>query len=108
MFVPDERTLGKDVGLPIPTANRFPYDLFRMSKSIDRRRINPVNAQVKRPLDRGNRFLIVLWPPASIPTAGADRRCAQPSGSCLHICIPRLSCLQEKCSTVESVLEWKT
>jgi hypothetical protein len=69
--------LGEHVRSRPQALERAADDLFGMAEPVDRGRVEPVDAELHRPLDRGDRQLVVLRTPGIPPAAAADRPGAQ-------------------------------
>src|SRR5690348_3112823 len=64
---PCTRALGKDIGTPGSAFQGASNNFFGMAKSIDCGGINPVDTKIDCPLNRGNRIIVILWPPGGRP-----------------------------------------
>src|SRR5215831_12655184 len=56
-----------------------------MSQSINRCRVDPVHAELQRPMNRRDRIVVVLRSPAELPPRTADGPCAISNRSDLQI-----------------------
>src|ERR1035438_5776361 len=86
ILMPAHGALGKDqrpwAGPALECAGNH---LFRVAQAIDGSSVDPVNAQVKRPMNRGNRLVVVLGPPGELPVAAADGPGAKADGGELKV-----------------------
>ncbi len=73
LVIPDHRALRKNVGTFRASFKRLSHNLFRMPKAVDRRGVNPVDAEAECVIDGCDRFAIVLSTPAELPAAAAYR-----------------------------------
>src|ERR1700740_319277 len=70
--MPAHRALGKDERLMACAIQGTGNDLFRMSKTIDGRGVDPVDTEIERAVNRMDGFGVVLRPPAKFPVAATD------------------------------------
>src|SRR5262249_40053866 len=72
-FVPAQNTLCENIrSRPRPLAESASDDFLGMAHSVNRCRINPIHAELKRPMDRRNRVRIFLMAPRKFPTRASD------------------------------------
>src|SRR5688500_3578699 len=74
-------TPGAVLSRPADLLGRRPLveqDLLRMTQSVRRGGIDPVDAGLDRVVDGSDRVPVVLRPPAALPVAAADRPGAEP------------------------------
>ena len=64
-----------------------------MSESIDGRRVDPVDPQFERPMNRRDRVGVLLGSPAKLPVSAPDRPGAKSDEGKLKIRRTKLSCL---------------
>jgi hypothetical protein len=68
----EQRRLGEDVRSLRHSLKRAADDLLGMSEPVRGRGVDPVHAQLERPVDRGERLLVVLRAPGELPATAAD------------------------------------
>jgi len=75
-----QRRLREHVGALacVKAGGRAPDDSFRPAEAVGRGGVDPVDSLLERAVDRGDRFVIVLGPPAVLPVASAERPRAKP------------------------------
>jgi hypothetical protein len=59
-------------------------DLLGAAEAVGGGGVDPVDAQLERPLDRGDRVAVLLRPPAELPAGAADRPSAEPDAGDLE------------------------
>ena len=79
-----QRRLGEHVRPPVHAFQRPPDDLLRAAEPVPGRGVDPVDAEVERPVDRRDGLLVVLRSPAEFPSAAADRPGAEADPGDLH------------------------
>ena len=93
-FVPDQSTLGKDIGPRSgPLRQSLRDDLLGMSKPIDGRRVDPVDPQFERPMNRRDRVGVLLGSPAKLPVSAPNRPSAKSDECNVKIRRTKFSCL---------------
>ena len=55
-------------------------DFFRMAEAVNRRGVDPVNAEIEGAMDGGDGFVVVLRTPGEFPVAAADGPRAKADG----------------------------
>src|SRR5579872_4188568 len=71
--IPAQAAFGKDIRpRSRPTLERPRYDVFRVSEAVDRRSINPVDAEFECPVNRRDRIVVVLRSPCKLPARAAN------------------------------------
>ena len=70
--------LGEHVRAPLDALQRAAHDPLRVPEAVDSRRVDPVDTELQRPLDRGHRLGVVLRAPAELPVPAPDRPRAEP------------------------------
>src|SRR4030088_1528840 len=75
---------------PCPSREGAGHDLFRVTQAIYRCRVDPIHAQLKGVVDRGNRVIIVLVTPGELPSGTADCPGPKAHGCDKQIRIPKL------------------
>src|ERR1700724_3059443 len=79
LFVPTQPTLREHVGtLAGPSTQRHRHDFLRVPHSVNGCGVDPVNAQLERAMNRGDRLFVVLLAPTEFPTRAADRPGSEP------------------------------
>jgi len=73
VLMPTHGALGENIGLFRGLLQSLRDNLFGVSKAIDSRSVNPINAQIERPLNGCNRFTVILSAPGILPIASANR-----------------------------------
>ena len=89
--VPHHSTFGRDGDLVASPGDCLADDLFRMSASVVGRRVYPVNAQIKRAVNRREGIVIVLRAPTTVPPAAPDSPCAQTNRRDVEITVAELA-----------------
>src|SRR5437868_5958320 len=88
-----ERGLGKYVGPVRETLQRAPDELLRVTEAVGGGSVDPVHAEFERPMDGGDRLLVLLGAPAELPTAAADGPGAEPDAGYLEAGLAELCAL---------------
>src|SRR3954470_16125217 len=86
-LLPDQPALGEDVG-PLTQRHadeRLPHDFLGVAEAVGGGGVDPVDAQVERPADGGNRIGIVLRTPTGGPVGTAERPGAKPDAADRHL-----------------------
>src|SRR5579864_6236639 len=68
-----ERSLGKHIGTLREAGQGTPNDRFGVAEAVGGGRVDPVDALFEGVVNRGDRLLILLGPPAELPASAADR-----------------------------------
>src|SRR2546421_9160703 len=66
-------SLREEVGTLVEPGDRASDDLFGVPEAVLRSRVDPVEAELERMLDRRDRILVLLATPAPVVAASADR-----------------------------------
>src|SRR4029077_16611947 len=73
LFVPTQTALGENVrALARPIAQRGRHDFLGMAHSVNGRSVDPVNAQLERAMNRGDRSFVILFAPTKLPARSAN------------------------------------
>src|SRR6266550_4535822 len=73
LFVPAQTALGENVRTRTgPVAERGRHDFLGMAHSVNRRSVDPVNAQLERAMNRGDRSFVILFAPTKLPARSTD------------------------------------
>src|SRR5260370_2983981 len=73
LFVPAQTALSENVGaLARPVTQRGRHDFLGMAHSVNGRSVDPVNAQLERAMNRGDRSVVILFAPTKLPARSAD------------------------------------
>src|SRR5260370_33526818 len=73
-----------------PSLEGAGHDLFRVTQSIYRCRVDPIHAELKGAVDRGNGVIIVLATPSDLPSGSTDFPGPKAPGCHKQIRIPKL------------------
>ncbi len=90
LLIPHQAALGEDVWLVRSRLECACDDLLGMSQAIHGRGVNPVDAEFKRFMNRGDGIVIVLGSPGKLPVATADCPGTEPDGCEFHIRVTKL------------------
>src|SRR5215469_3091048 len=90
LLVPHALTLGEDVGTRTAQVKCAGDHFLGMTQAINGSGVDPVNAEIKRRLDGGDRIAVVLRTPGPLPAASSHRPCANADGSDLQVARPEL------------------
>ena len=90
--IPNQPALREDVG---PVIRAFPAkkpsdDFFGMAEPVDRRGVDPVDADLDGVIHRRNRLVVVLRTPGKRPAATSYRPGAEADAGDVHVCRPQL------------------
>jgi len=80
LFVPAAFALGGDQRPLTQATQGATHDLFAMAETVNGRGVDPVDAQVQRPVDRASGLLVVLRSPTVRPVPAAHGPGAQTDG----------------------------
>jgi len=69
VFIPHALALGEHKRTRYSASDSQGDDLFRVTKSVERGRIDPVKTVVQSGLNSGNRIQVALWAHAPVPSA---------------------------------------
>ena len=72
---PDGAALGEDRDLVATTTQRFTDDLLGPSPTVERGGVDPIDADVERGQDRGDRRVAILWTPPQRTVRQRPHRC---------------------------------
>ena len=100
-FIPAQNTLCEDMGA---RATPFPQcagnDFFRMAQAVDGGGVDPIDAKLKRAMNRGNGVRIILVAPGKFPAGTANGPRSKTDGRDLEVRVSELarfhSCFSRK------------
>ncbi len=93
VFVPHQATLREHIRPVGAALQSTSHDLLGPSEPVHGRGVYPVDAQVNRAVDCGDRVLVVLRAPATSPVAATDGPRPEADRRDLHVRIAQWTCL---------------
>ena len=96
--VPYPFALGEHIGTWGAPANCPGDYFFRVTQSVERGGVNPVEAVIQSGMDGGNRVAIILRPHAAVPATSAHGPGANSDGSNAEVAVSKLTCFHKNAS----------
>ena len=100
----EERPLREHVRALLESLEGAPDDQLRVAEAVGGGGVDPVDAELERAVDRGDRVVVLLWSPAELPPAAPDRPGAEADGGDLEAGRPQLTGVEPRLLQLRSPL----